>query len=105
MPINPHTASQLTSPEMVASIPPGSRLGSSKDVLLDPAQTRLEWLSDRFVSPSGLPYRAAFSLGDIIIAAGAFWLIVRQGKPLEWTGKFLKEVTCYQPKRTNPPSL
>ncbi len=104
MPISPHTASQLTSPEVVASIPQGSRLGSSKDVLLDPAQTHLEWLSDRFVSPSGLPYRAAFSLGDIIIAAGAFWLIVRQGKPLEWTGKILKEVACYQPRRINPPS-
>jgi hypothetical protein len=25
----------------------------------------------------------AFSLGDMVIAAGAFWLMVTQGKPLE----------------------
>ena len=81
MPISPQTAGHLASQEVVQSIPLGSRFGSSKDVLLLPANTRLVWLSDRFLLPIG-HYQAAFSLGDVVIAAGAFWLTASQGRPL-----------------------
>jgi len=53
----------------------GTRLGFTKDLVLMPANTRLVWLSDRFTLPPGLPQNIAFSLGDIFISIGAFFLL------------------------------
>jgi hypothetical protein len=77
MPISPQTAGRLVPQEFLLDSSSGSRFGS-KDILLLPEQTRFEWLADRFLPPAWLPYQVAFSLGDVFIAAGVFWLLARQ---------------------------
>jgi hypothetical protein len=77
MPISPQTAARLVPQNILSNIPIGARFGA-KDILLLPQHTRLEWLSDRFLPPAWLPYQVAFSLGDVFIAIGVFWLLARQ---------------------------
>lgn len=74
MPISPETASHLADGSAIAHVSPGSRIGQ-KDVLLLPEQTRLGFLADRFLLPGWFQYAVAFSLGDILVALGAFWLL------------------------------
>jgi hypothetical protein len=76
MPISPQTASRLISEEALLDIQPGSRIGP-KDILLHPQDTRLEGLADRFIPAAWFPYQGAFSLGDVFIAIGAFWILAR----------------------------
>jgi hypothetical protein len=76
MPISPQTASRLISEDVLQDSPPGSRLGP-KDILLHPQDTHLEWLADRFLPPAWFPYQVAFSLGDVFIALGIFWLLAK----------------------------
>ena len=77
MPISPQTAERLAGKERIASIDSGNRIGY-KDILLPADETRLELLADRFLPPEGFPYQVAFSLGDIFIALGVFWVLAYQ---------------------------
>ncbi len=78
MPLSIDTASRLVSQTVLDHLVLGERVSSaSKDVLLSEASIRFPWLADRFVPPQSLPYRFAFSLGDVFIAAGAFWMLAR----------------------------
>lgn len=80
MPISPDTILRL-SPELTAEkIEIGSRLGNSKDIILTVGNTRLIWFSDRFIVPDWYPQRVAFSLGDVLIAVGAFSLFWQSGR-------------------------
>lgn len=79
MPISPETVAQIAPDAPEANWQVGSRLGTTKDVVLPIAAMRLWWLSDRFLLPSWFTYRVAFSLGDVFIAWGAFWLLWTSG--------------------------
>jgi hypothetical protein len=79
MPISPETLSGLVPNSSIDDWPVGQRFGTSKDLILPVEQTRLAWLSDRFLLPDWMPQRAAFSLGDVLIAFGAFWFLWQAG--------------------------
>lgn len=79
MPISPENAALLLPQSSPQTWKTGSRFGHSKDIVLEKKNTRLYGLSDRFLSPPGLPYQFAFSLGDVLIAVGAFWVLWQGG--------------------------
>ncbi|MBI5962930.1 MAG: DUF5317 domain-containing protein [Chloroflexi bacterium] len=78
MPIGPQTAGQLIHESILIDFQSGDRFGI-KDIYLSPQETRFEWLADRFLTPAWFSYRAAFSLGDVFIATGAFFILAWPG--------------------------
>lgn len=79
MPIAPETVQWLRPDALPGSWQIGERLGTGKDIILPRGDTILWFLSDWFHSFSTDIYRVAFSLGDVIIALGAFWLLWSMG--------------------------
>jgi len=81
MPISPETLERRSPNAPAGSWQLGERLGHDKDIVLLESETRLRWLSDRFVTPAQFPYHVAFSVGDVLIAFGAFLLLWSMGGP------------------------
>ena len=79
MPISPATVLHLYPEDHPNALVIGSRLGYSKNVVLYVSETRLEWLADRFLFPAWVPLQVAYSVGDVLIAIGAFWLMWQSG--------------------------
>lgn len=83
MPISPDTADRITIPDADVDLQIGQRVEYGKDILLPEVDTKLAFLSDRFTTPDWLPYSFAFSFGDILISAGAFWLFWSLSAPVK----------------------
>ena len=81
MPISPETVRKNYPYAPDSAWRVGQRLGNGKDIVLPVEETRLWFLSDRFTFQSGGNLFVAFSLGDILIALGAFWLLWSLGGP------------------------
>jgi len=73
MPISPETMAIVHGTHVQEALE--SRAFGSKDIMLPASETKLEWLADRFTVPDQWPIQFAFSLGDVFIAAGAFWTL------------------------------
>lgn len=80
MPISPETVATIF-PDAAISTMMGERLGTGKDVLLSVDQTRLWFLSDRFLIPYGPGYHVAFSLGDALVSCGIIVALWSLGAP------------------------
>jgi len=81
MPLPPSHAEKFIPPgsDMVWRI--GERFGVGKDIVLPRSATNLWFLGDIFMLPEWLNYPLAFSVGDILIALGAFWFLWELGRP------------------------
>lgn len=82
MPLPTETARSLLPQAVFDQLEVGTRLGpGSKDILLPESSIILPWLADRFGSPPGLTHPFAFSLGDLLIAAGVIWVLAVPDRP------------------------
>jgi hypothetical protein len=75
MPITPHALVRVGLEDLVPSLASGTRVYSSKNIILSPEATRLWFLSDVFALPRPFPVPSVFSIGDVFIAVGVFLLI------------------------------
>jgi len=80
MPISPETAASMFPNAPAGALVLGERLGTGKDILLSVQQTRLWFLSDRFLIPYA-GYHVAFSLGDAAVTLGIIWALWGIGAP------------------------
>ena len=73
MPVAPETVSLAGLEQLVSATETGHKIFGSKDIVLPYSDTRLWILSDIMVTR--WPSATIFSLGDVMLAAGAFWFI------------------------------
>jgi hypothetical protein len=77
MPITPETLTVINPETSVDTWPEDMHYGYSKDVILARERTRLWALSDVLAIPPPFPRPTAFSVGDLVIAAGI--VVLMQG--------------------------
>ena len=97
MPISPETVMRLAPNAPPGAWTIGARLGANKDMVIPEASTTLAFLSDRFILPNwflrgtGGNAVAAFSIGDVVISLGAFWVLWAFGRPEKSFEKIINE--------------
>ena len=79
MPISPDTLVRINPGSTPDQWPAGYHYGQSKDIIVLHENTRLWALSDTLVLPPPFPWPTAFSLGDLLIAAGIVVLLQGPG--------------------------
>jgi hypothetical protein len=75
MPITPASLARAGHTDLAPSLAAGTRVYSSKNIVLPKDQTRLWLLSDIFVLAEPFPIPSVFSAGDVLVAVGVFLLI------------------------------
>jgi hypothetical protein len=75
MPILPETLHHMVPTKPLEIWEVGTRLGLTKDRIFAYENVKLVFLSDRFTLPQWVPYKVAFSLGDIFISIGVVVLL------------------------------
>jgi hypothetical protein len=75
MPITAEALMQVGQARNVLSSETGARVFATKDIVLPRDATVAWWLSDIFVLPPPFPIPSVFSVGDGLIALGAFWFL------------------------------
>ena len=75
MPISPKTLFKLHPELPVETWKIGERLAISKDRIIPTENTHLAFLTDVIPVPTWIPYKFAFSIGDILLSSGVFLLL------------------------------
>lgn len=83
MPISPETLQRLAPDLPKDRWKLGQRFGNTKDRIVAGTDMRFAWLSDRFIGSSWFSHRVAYSVGDVLIAAGACWFLWSAGDALQ----------------------
>jgi len=77
MPVTRQSLERAGHAHLALGSEPGARIRGTKDILLPSHAIKLWWLSDIFIIPPPAPITGIFSLGDVMIAVGAFWFLYK----------------------------
>jgi hypothetical protein len=75
MPVTPEALVRTDQVDLVSSMASGTRVQSSKSIVLSQQETSLWFLSDIFVLAKPFPLPSVFSAGDVLVAGGIFLLL------------------------------
>jgi hypothetical protein len=77
MPITPEAVARIKRGHLIVHLDGVERMSGSKGIVVPREETALWALSDIFIIPPPFPVASAFSLGDILVAGGAFIFLQR----------------------------